>query len=305
MVHLLHANLHALLRAKRFWLSAFILTAGAAWDAIAQRGMASLNGGALLDNTIVNCAAWQFILLPCLCGLFINTDYHDGTIRCKLTVGRSRTAVYLSNFITVYAMELFFMALSVSAVLIAGAGLTIGNPGNVVLRLAVLLMLFLALTAICVFAAMLIANRSALVVCAMVGLGLMFGGQAICLSLESPKVIPNYGSVIMTTNEDGEQTMQYLDREGNPISVDDIPMIPNPSYIDEPLQSVLRTANNIQPGGQLWEILWDGHRVFSDDGAQVETIEQTPRWQLALYSAAVTLFFLGLGLTLFRRKDLK
>ncbi|MDE6838061.1 MAG: hypothetical protein K2P33_06650, partial [Acutalibacter sp.] len=138
-----------------------------------------------------------------------------------------------------------------------------------------------------------------------VGLGLMFGGQAICLALESPKVIPNYGSVIMTTNEDGEQTMQYLDREGNPISADDIPMIPNPSYIDEPLQSVLRTANNIQPGGQLWEILWDGHRVFSDDGAQVETIEQTPRWQLALYSAAVTLFFLGLGLTLFRRKDLK
>ena len=54
MVHLLHANLHALLRAKRFWLSAFILIAGAAWDAIAQRGMAALDGGALLDSTIVN-----------------------------------------------------------------------------------------------------------------------------------------------------------------------------------------------------------------------------------------------------------
>ena len=203
MLHLLHANLHALLRAKRFWLSAFILTAGAAWDAIAQRRMAALDGGALLDSTIVNCAAWQFILLPCLCGLFINTDYHDGTIRCKLTVGRSRAAVYLSNFITVYVMELLFMALSVSAVLIAGAGLTIGNPKNVVLRLAVLLLLFLALTAICVFAAMLISNRSALVVCAMVGLGLMFGGQAICLALESPKVIPDYGGVTMTTNEIG------------------------------------------------------------------------------------------------------
>ena len=61
----------------------------------------------------------------------------------------------------------------------------------------------------------------------------------------------------------------------------------------------------MQPGGQLWEILWDGHRIFSDDGTQVEIIEYTPRWQLALYSAAVTLLFLGLGLLLFRRKDLK
>lgn len=305
MIHLLHGNFYALLHTKRFWIVTALLTAGAAWDAIAQQQMAAFDGGVLIDNTIVNCAAWQFILLPCLCGLFVHTDYHDGTIRNKLTVGHSRATVYLSNFITVYAMELFFLALSVSTVLLVGAGLTIGNPWNVAVRLGVLLLLFLALTAVCVFAAMLITNRSALVICAMVGLGLMFGGQAVCLMLESPKVVPEFSSVTMTTNEDGDQTMQYLDKDGNPIAVDDIPLVPNPGYIDEPFRSILRTANTIQPGGQLWEILWDGHWVFSEDGAQVETMEQTPRWQLALYSAAVTLSFLGLGLALFRRKDLK
>lgn len=304
MTKLLTANFFSMVRAKRFWLGAGIIIGAALMDVVSNARSMLAQDSVNLDDILVSCVPWQFILLPCLCGLFINTDYHDGTIRNKLTVGCSRKMVYLSNFIILYAVELFYMVLALSTILLAGVGIPVANPQNVAMRICLLLLALLALTAIAVFLATMVTNRSALVVCALVGLGMMFGGQMINSMLESPREIADYGGVMYTTDEKGRQTMQYLDREGNPIKVEDIPMIQNPNYIDEPMRTVLRTFNDFQPGGQLWEILWDGHREYNDDGSDLVMV-QTPRWQLALYSSLVTLAFTALGLTFFQRKDLK
>lgn len=304
MRKLLSANFYAMINSKRFWLGAILLVGAVALDVVALRRMLDYSEMVSLDKNFINCAPWQFILLPCLCGLFINTDYHDGTIRNKLTVGRSRAAVYISNFITVYAVELFYMALSLLTVFIVGIGIPILDPWHVAQCLGVLMLTFLALTAISVCLSTLITNRSALVICAVVGLSLMFGGQAINGLLESPKMIADYNGVTFTTNENGTSVMQYLDRNGNPIDPEDIPMVRNPSYIDEPLRTVLRTVNDVQPGGQLWEIAWDGHREYNEDGSSPEII-LTPRWLLVAYSLALTVVLTSAGIILFRRKDLK
>lgn len=112
-------------------------------------------------------------------------------------------------------------------------------------------------------------------------------------------MVDDYGGVSFTTNEDGTVTTQYLDKDGNPIKPEDIPRVPNPSYVKEPMRSFLRTVNSIQPGGQLVEILEDGHE--EPDGSK----PQTPYWQLAAYALAMSLAFTGAGILLFRRKDLK
>ncbi|WP_322173067.1 ABC transporter permease [Acutalibacter caecimuris] len=304
MRKLLSANFFALSHSKRFWLGGAVLVVAAALDVLGLYKMQAHGEAVSLDNTIVSCAPWQFILLPCLCGLFINTDYNDGTIRNKLAVGHSRTAVYMSNFITVYAMELFYMALALSTIFLVGIGLPVDEPGHVAQGLGVLLLSILALTAISVFLATLIANRSALVVCAMVGLALMFGGQIINGILENPKMVADYGGVVFVTDEEGEQKMQYLDREGNPIDAEDIPMVRNPHYVEEPQRTMLRQFNEMHPGGQLWEIMWNGHREYNEDGSEAIVV-QTPRWLLATYALAVTALFTGAGILLFRRKDLK
>ena len=138
-----------------------------------------------------------------------------------------------------------------------------------------------------------------LLYCALLGVGLVLAAQMVNARLAGPEMVDDYGGVSFTTNEDGTVTTQYLDKDGNPIKPEDIPRVPNPSYVKEPMRSFLRTVNNIQPGGQLVEILEDGHE--EPDGSK----PQTPYWQLAAYALAMSLAFTGAGILLFRRKDLK
>lgn len=303
MMNLLSANFFSMIRSKRFWMGAVLMLCMTVTEVRSLRSMMEYADSATIDNTIINCAPWLFILLPCVCGLFINTDYHDGTIRNKITVGRSRNSVYLSNFITVYLVAIFYLALGVLTGFIAGWGIPVLDPANVAGRLGLLLALFLALTAIAVFTATLINNRSVLVITALVGLGMMFGGQMVNGMLENPKESPDYHGVTYITSEDGSMSMKYLDKDGNAIDPEDIAMIPNPNYIDEPLRTVLRTFNEIHPGGQLWEIMYDGHLDFDEEGNTIQV--QAPGWQLLCCSLGVALGFTLLGMVLFSRKDLK
>ena len=305
MRKLLSANFFSMIHAKRFWLGCVFMIGAPLMDVISTRRMMAqyTDSTTTLDSVLIHCTPWLFILLPCVCGLFINTDYHDGTIRNKLTVGRSRTSVYMSNLITLYIVALFYLALAEISVLIAGAGIPIQDPGYIVRQMLLLVLLFLALTAMAVFAATMITNRSALVVCALVGLGMMFGGQLVNDLLSNEPEIPDYQGVVFETGENGMQVMKYLDKDGKAVDFEDIAMIPNPNYVAEPLRSVLRTANQINPGGQLWEILRDGHQEFDSDGNPMRV--NPPAWQLALYSLGVAAGFTLLGLVLFGKKDLK
>lgn len=53
----------------------------------------------------------MLFILPIIIGLFIGTDYSDGTIRNKLVVGHKRINVYLANLITVVsASEMIYLA---------------------------------------------------------------------------------------------------------------------------------------------------------------------------------------------------
>lgn len=53
------------------------------------------------------------IFASCFTGLFLGTEYSDGTLRNKLIAGRSRLQVYLSNMILSFAASLFASLLSI------------------------------------------------------------------------------------------------------------------------------------------------------------------------------------------------
>lgn len=305
MMKLLSANFFSMIRSKRFWLGCVFMAGFAGLNIWSRQRQAGEGLDLAIDSEIMSFAPLLFLILPCLCGLYINTDYHDGTIRNKLTVGRSRTAVYLSNFIIVYAVGLFYSALYVGTTLIGGIGLDVKDPLEVLISSGMMLLTILALTAVSVFLATMIANRYVLSLCAVLAIGMMFGSAMINDMLESPDTMPDIEVVSYSVGEDGMMIPKYVDSRGNEYTMDDdIPMVPNPNYIDEPLRTILRKYNDVSPGGQIWEIMNEGHTDW-DKEAQTQVLEQTPYWQLALYSLCVTAGSTVLGTALFRRKDLK
>ncbi|MEY8312030.1 ABC transporter permease subunit [Oscillospiraceae bacterium 42-9] len=299
MRKLLSANFYAMFRSKRFWLGLFMMAATAVYMVVDIYKMKRL--AAELDSGVFQGAILLFILLPALGALFINTDYHDGTIRNKLTVGHTRARIYLSNLITNCTVGVIYITAYEIIYLLVGFPFlgSLSQPQAFLIKLGMLLLVLLSLTAIFTLLATLITNRSVLLYCALLGMGLVLAAQMVNASLAGPEMVDDYGGVSFTTNEDGTVTTQYLDKDGTPIKPEDIPRVPNPRYVKEPMRSFLRTVNNIQPGGQLVEILEDGHE--EPDGSK----PQTPYWQLAAYALATSLVFTGAGILLFRRKDLK
>lgn len=307
MMKLLSADFFAMLHTKRLWLGAAIMAGFAGIDIFTlRRDMAQgFYRDLTLDNHILSFTPVLFILLPIVCGLFINTDYHDGTIRNKITVGRTRSSVYLANLLTVWMVEIFYTVIPIVVMLIGGIGIGFEDLPSALTRGALLLLTIAALAAIATFIATVMTGRYALVLCALIALGMMFGSQIINQMLESPDTVPDYQDVVMLTDADGNMSYQFTDHDGNVYTdPDDIPTVPNPNYIREPLRSILRTYNNVSPGGQLWEIVQQGHNEW-DVEAQQQVVNETPYWQLTLYSVCVTVGFTALGLILFRRKDLK
>lgn len=299
MRKLLSANFYAMFRSKRFWLGLFMVAAMAVYMVVDINKMKRLAGE--LDDGVFQSAILLFILLPALGALFINTDYHDGTIRNKLTVGHTRARIYLSNLVTNCAVGVIYITAYEIIYLLVGFPFlgSLSQPQAFLIKLGMLLLVLLSLTAIFTLLATMITNRSVLLYCALLGMGLVLAAQMVNSRLASPEMIDDYGGVSYTTNEDGTVTTHYLDKNGNPIKPEDIPRVPNPSYVKEPMRSFLRTVNSIQPGGQLAEILEDGHE--EPDGSK----PQTPYWQLAAYALTMSLAFTGAGILLFRRKDLK
>ena len=302
VINLLSANFFSMIRSKRFWLGTFIMAAGGVYmvlDINRMKDMAEFDG--LLDSGVFQYATLLFLILPALGSLFINTDYNDGTIRNKLTVGRTRTQVYLSNLITVYAAGVFYTLVYEAVYLLVGFPVlgSLRHPQAALSKLLMMLLLFLALSALFTLLATLITNRSVLLICVFMAFGLILGAQIINAKLEAPEMIEDYGGVTYITTEDGNMTVQYMDKNGNPIDPEDIPRVPNPRYVAEPIRTVLRKVNDIQPGGQLAEFLEDGH--LEPDGFKTAT----PYWQLALYAAGLAAAVTAGGLIFFRRKDLK
>lgn len=306
MMKLLSANFFSMLHTKRLWLGAAFMAGFAGIEMYTlRREIMGTSQGLTLDHPILSFAPMIFILLPIVCGLYINTDYHDGTIRNKIAVGRTRSSVYIANLLIVWLVEIFYTVIHIVVVLIGGIGIGFDDLPSLALRSGLLLLTIAALAAIATFIATLITNRYALVLCALLAIGMMFGSQTLNDLLSSPDSMPDIGEVTYTTEMDGMMTPHFTDSERNTYdNVNDIPTIPNPGYIREPLRSILRTYNNVSPGGQLWEIVQRGHEEW-DIETQQPVVHETPYWQLILYSVCVTAGFTLLGLLLFRRKDLK
>lgn len=206
--------------------------------------------------------------------IYIGTDYSCGTIRNKIIVGHKRGEIYLSNLIATSAGALAIRVLS--WIFEAAFGLIIGGKlGMPADRLALLMTVsafsLIAVCSVFTLIGMVISSKSlGIVVSILTLMALVIGGAIILELLNQPEFIAEYSGA----GSGGWEAE----------------LVPNPLYITGDLRDVFTVINDVLPGGQA---------------VQLEMNQPHDPHLMPLYSAGVTAVMTVIGLSVFRKKDLK
>lgn len=198
------------------------------------------------------------------CGMFVGTEYSDGTIRNKIIVGHSRCAVYFSNLIVNFVACILIAFSYTLAVFIVGAprfGFFEVSAEHILFYSFAAIMMIFALTSIYTLLCLLITNKAtSAVICVLVSFALFFSTITIKSRLKEIK----FNESNVNTSTAVEQLDTKLD---------------------------------------LYQFLYDF--VPTCQGMQIAMQTSNEPWRLPVYSSIIIIISSGLGVFLFRRKDLK
>ncbi len=276
MNKLLSANFTRLWRSKLFWLCTIgmlIFSAGFMLNGCRQAGRLMAEYNLVLDEYYFAIMPTIGILCAVFAGLFLGTEYSDGGIRNKLVVGHTRTAVYVSSWITAFAATLLMTAAWLAGGLVGIPTLGIwemGVPG-LMTHVMICVLLAAAFSAIFTFVGMMSDSKAiTAVVCILLFLGLLLCASMIDNRLSEPEMA---SGIIVTA--DG---MQMADPK------------PNPNYLSGNLRKVYEFLRDFLPTGQ---------------SIMIANLEAANFLRMALSSVFITVLVTLGGICLFRRKDLK
>lgn len=226
------------------------------------------------------------IIMAVFIGIFIGTEYSDGTMRNKVMAGHTRPAIYLANLAVC-----FFAAVSLHLVftlVVFGAGIPLlggirQDMGAILGCSFCVIMAVFAYAAVFLMISMLIQSKStAVVVTMLLSMGLLMAALTIYSKLEEPEYYSNY-EVSYYDGYDGEKTGQLSEK------------VKNPNYLRGNKRKIYGFFFDFLPSGQILQML----RVLEDDGAAGKFAI------FLLYSGGIVLVFTLGGIVVFLKKDLK
>lgn len=231
-----------------------------------------------ITNILFSYALVVVFLIPAFVSLFVGTEYSDGTIRNKMIIGHTRSRIYLSNLIVCSIAGLVFCTCYLIGVFAVALPLyTIDTDiwkGITILILCSFVM-SIAFTALCVLTALLCQNKAlTAVVNILTACFLLVMSIYIMNKLSEPEVYPGYS--VMT--DSGE--VEVLENE------------PNPDYLRGTEREIYQFFNDFIPTGQAVNI------------TQAGGMAQSPGL-LAAYSASIIIVSTGVGMFVFKKKDIK
>lgn len=276
MNRLLAANFMRLKKSKVFWLCMLYMAVFAGLAVMSNHRVLQEGGDLSLEDMVFTVAPFIGIVAACFVSLFVGTEYSDGTIRNKVIIGHSRTAVYLSNLITSAAAGILMYAVYLAVYIVLGipeAGWFGCEPKRLVLRLVCMLILSAAFASIFTLAVMLNQNKAVTaVISILLAFGILFAGTFILTRLSEPEYYEGY----IYITDDGTREQEPREK--------------NPKYLEGTKREVYAFFNDFLPGGQQMQL--------------AEGSAENPG-RLIGYSAVIIVVTTAAGIFLFRRKDLK
>jgi ABC-type transport system involved in multi-copper enzyme maturation permease subunit len=276
MRKLISANFSRLWKDKIFWLCTVAILVFVVFMVLMGANVDKMqNLWRDLDYYYFRSLPFLGLFLSVFISMFLGTEYSDGTIRNKLIVGHTRAEIYLANQLTCFGgCLIFFVVWAVGGLVgIPYFGLWSVGIGGWLQLLLISLLTLLAITSILTMASQMITNKAGNAVTAIfIALALLLFGSYFYNALCEPKTYMNG----MTITSDG--TVEFGDE------------ITNPAYIGGTLRTVYHFILNILPTGQQIWIADETvtHPVF-----------------MCMCSLMIIIAFTGIGLLLFRKKDIK
>ena len=276
MINLLFVNAMRLWKSKCFWICVVFVSAAAGYYPLTLFLNRAEGFSRSPDDGIFLCAVLVPVALSIFCSLYLGTDYSDGVIRNKITVGHRRIVLYIVNLITSMAVALILMVAFFIVYLAVGIPL-LGTFQMSLKTAAVYIAIILAVcfafsgifTMICMGSANKAAVAAACVLCAVL---LLLAGVYLASLLQAPELYPGY-----SFNAGGEIT-------------DLQEAIPNPYYLSGAKREICQFFYDFLPGGQAVQCA----------SAQV----QNPL-KLLVYSGITFFFTSFLGATIFQQKNIR
>lgn len=229
------------------------------------------------DGFVFSGAIYIIFAAAAFVGAFVGTEYSDGTIRNKLMIGHKRTEIYLANFVVGVVADIIMLlafilpTLGLGRILLGKLFLTFNQ---ITLFTLIQCVTMISFTAILILLSMLIQNKSAGSVTALIMTVIMlFAAMTIPNKLNEPEYYEEYS---------------YLDEETNEIITE--PAKKNSRYLSGTKRKVYEFLDNALPVNQFYQIA-----IAREENINI----------MALYSVIIIVLANGAGIILFRKKDLK
>lgn len=315
MRNLIRAEIY---RYKNNWF--FWFTLCAALLAGAFYGFVSRDG--VFDDMFV---VTLFVILAVFISLSIGREYGDGTIRNKVIAGKTKKGIFLSKLVTSISVSVIMTTtfLVPCAAMISAEALS-NIPADILLWTVFgFFLLNISWAVLFTFVSMLISSREiAGILNFVLIIAIMFGsyqlesmiGQPEFIETEECSYVPMAPEEVKQIHDGTWEGSYSWDTDENGVAtyykmvVTDKSQKPNPHYVAEPYDTILQSVDSMLPHGQINEYvscLTD--YAFLTEYAAVDAAELVhPRIQtFPVYSLFLITVVSGMGLLLFRKKDLK
>lgn len=215
------------------------------------------------------------VILAAFITLFLGTEYSDGTLRNKLSIGHSRGSVYGANLCASIILSVAFVIAEILVCL--GIGVLVFEPFRMPMEHVAVAAITACMTAassaaIYTALAMNIQNKAVSVIGAV---GLSFAVMLLVSLIAGVLYAP-------------EMVYEYTEKTATGLTYG--PLVPNPGYIRGTARTIAEWVNDILPQGQLY-------CVYSYD------FDRCNRWPWL--SGFVFLVSTLIGYGFFRKKDIK
>jgi len=288
MNELIKANFARLFRSKLFYFCMIFMSAigiiavyGRYMDlqkhAEYYKDILSINEFNSPDGFLFLSGIYGMFAIAVFTGIFIGTEYSDGTIRNKLMIGHSRGSIYLSNLIVCSASAVMMNLAFIIPVKLIGSIILeykIFTVKEIIIFTLSGSLGLIAFTAIFLLISMIITSKAGGSVAILISVIVMF---CATMTINNMLNAPEYYEAYSYIDEDTGETVT-------------VPEEKNLSYPTGTKREIYEFLNNFIPSSQLYQIAM-GNKNNLD--------------VMALYSALIITVGTVSGIIIFRKKNLK